>query len=121
MPNAHLVITIKDCRVEYTKGTGAGGQKRNKTSSAVRITHEPSGAVGYSEATRSQAQNKQDAFAKMARSPQMQSWLRLEMARREGTLLQAEEAAERQMAPKLLRVEGKRDGRWVELGDEDAA
>jgi len=117
--STRITVTIKDCRVECTKGTGAGGQKRNKTSSAVRITHEPSGAVGYSEASRSQAQNKQDAFGKMARSPEMQAWLRLEMARREGTLLQAEEAAERQMSPRFLRVEGKADGRWVELPAEE--
>jgi protein subunit release factor B len=47
-------VTEKDCRFDYFRGSGKGGQKRNKTDSAVRCTHAPSGAVGASEALRSQ-------------------------------------------------------------------
>nr|WP_298657373.1 peptide chain release factor-like protein [uncultured Flavobacterium sp.] len=57
-------VTKEDCDWSYTKGTGSGGQKRNKTSSAVHCTHRESGAKGYSEASRSQLDNKRDAFLK---------------------------------------------------------
>ncbi len=59
-------VTKVDLRVDYTKGSGAGGQKRNKTESAVRITHIPTGMTGYSEDQRSQTQNKKTAFRRLA-------------------------------------------------------
>ena len=52
-------VTSKDCEWDYVRGSGKGGQKRNKTSSAVRCRHLPSNAIGYAEDTRSQLQNKQ--------------------------------------------------------------
>ena len=55
-----------DLRVEYFRGSGKGGQKRNKTSSACRITHIPTGRTASSEATRSQTNNRADAFTKLA-------------------------------------------------------
>ena len=51
-------VTAKDCDWDYYRGSGAGGQKRNKTSNAVRCTHKDSKAVGKAEDTRSQLQNK---------------------------------------------------------------
>ncbi len=79
-------VTKNDCEWSYTRGTGAGGQKRNKTSSAVHCMHRPSGAHGYSEASRSQHDNKRDAFVKMAESPEFQRWNRLEAMKRIGLL-----------------------------------
>lgn len=58
-------VTAADCDWSYTKGTGSGGQKKNKTSSAVHCTHRASRAHGYSEASRSQLDNKREAFVKM--------------------------------------------------------
>jgi len=55
-------VTASDCRFDYYSGTGAGGQARNKSLSAVRCTHIASGAVGKSEEERSQKQNKITAF-----------------------------------------------------------
>jgi len=47
-------LTSSDFEWSYTKGTGPGGQKKNKTSSAVHCIHRPSGARGYAEDSRSQ-------------------------------------------------------------------
>ena len=46
-------VTAKDCRWDYFRGSGKGGQKSNMTSSRVRCTHKESGAVGQSDETRS--------------------------------------------------------------------
>jgi protein subunit release factor B len=46
-----------DLKHVYLKGSGPGGQKINKTSSAVQLTHLPTGIVVKSQATRSQKQN----------------------------------------------------------------
>ena len=53
---------LSACRVETMRGSGRGGQKRNVTDSAVRITHEPSGCTGASDATRSQTRNRRLAL-----------------------------------------------------------
>jgi protein subunit release factor B len=107
-----LSVTLRDCRVDTFRGTGKGGQKRNKTESAVRISHEPSGAVGVSDATRSQHQNRRDAFLKMVRSPHFQKWLRIETARRIGKLDNIDAVVDDAMQPTNLLVEGRENGKW---------
>ena len=78
-------VTPADCREERYRGSGAGGQNRNKRDTGVRFTHEPSGAVGESEAQRSQAQNRRVAFEKMAKSPRFIMWAKAQgQARIEG-------------------------------------
>ena len=108
-------VTAVDCDWQYERGTGAGGQKRNKTSSKVRCTHRDSGAVGVDDATRSQHQNKQAAFAKMAEHPRFKAWWKMECARQMGRLKNVDEEVDALMRPKNLRVEGKLDGKWAPI------
>jgi protein subunit release factor B len=107
-------VTAKDCEWSYTKGTGAGGQKRNKTSSAVHCHHRPSGAHGYSEASRSQHDNKRDAFVKMAESKEFQKWNKLEAMRKMGVLDEIDRAVNQEMLYNT-KLEIRIDGVWTEV------
>ena len=107
-------VTSKDCEWSYTRGSGNGGQKKNKTSSAVHCMHRPSGAHGYSEASRSQHDNKRDAFVKMAESEQFRVWNRMEAMRRMGVLDEIDRVVARELALNT-KIEVRVDGVWREV------
>lgn len=106
-------VTAADCRWDYYRGSGPGGQHRNKRDSAVRCTHISSGAVGQAEDTRSQHDNKKLAFRRMGESARFRAWARMEALRVTGKLREIEEKIDFAMKHQL-KVEVRRDGKWVD-------
>src|SRR6476660_6240310 len=56
---------LAECDVDTYRASGPGGQKRNKTSSAVRLRHEPTGLIVIAEESRSQHENKAKALRRL--------------------------------------------------------
>src|SRR3990167_7977023 len=75
-----LTLTRDHFRVDTLRGSGPGGQNRNKRETAVRITHIASGASSYCDEEREQLQNKRRAFDRLHKHPRFRAWLRQKLA-----------------------------------------
>jgi len=101
---------LAQCQVDTYRASGPGGQKRNKTSSAVRIRHPPSGLMAIAEESRSQHENRAKALKRLRQA----FFLKLRMP-----------LAPAELAPESLAArdgyDGARDrsGR-LDLGKKDA-
>lgn len=107
-----ISVTKDDCEWIYQRGSGNGGQKKNKTNSAVICTHKISRAQGYAEDMREQGRNRELAFKRMAETKEFQKWLRTETLKKMGVLDKVEETVEKAMNPKNIRVELFENGKW---------
>lgn len=67
-------VTAKDCERQTFRGSGPGGQHRNKTDTGVRFIHHPSGARAESCETRSQHENARLAWRKLGESQEFRRW-----------------------------------------------
>ena len=109
------LFTAKDFDVSYFCGSGAGGQARNKVASGVQIIHRESGAIGRASDSRSQAENKHNAFLRLVASPKM----KFEIERKLYELRQSEtmeETVEKETKDENLRFEIKNSkGKWEEV------
>lgn len=81
---------LAQCAVDLYRASGPGGQKRNKTSSAVRMRHGPSGVMAIAEESRSQFENKARALKRVrqeialhVREPFAPIAVKLEIGRRD--------------------------------------
>lgn len=86
-----IEIREEDLREDVMRASGPGGQHVNKTSSAIRLTHLPTGIVVHSQSERSQHQNRAMAM----------KLLRAKLARLEEEKREAEVAAKYDAAPKV--------------------
>jgi hypothetical protein len=70
-PTARQLLQLSDralleqCAVDVYRASGPGGQKRNKTSSAVRLRHDPTGLIVIATESRSQHENRERALKRL--------------------------------------------------------
>lgn len=115
-------VTKKDFDIQFTRGTGKGGQNRNKVETACRITHPDSGAVGYSETERTQLANKKIAFDRLFRSKEFQQWHKIKTSWALQGIINVEREIERLVNEAMnlsnIKTEIKVDGKWVEVDND---
>jgi protein subunit release factor B len=102
-----LLFTVprKDLDLTFFRAGGNGGQKQNKTSSACRITHIPSGAVGESRDQREQTQNRKLALERLVASNIFQTWVKVQAAMQEEGFANIERKLDAEMMVDKLKIE----------------
>lgn len=104
---AKLGIREEDLREQFTRGTGAGGQKINKTSSTVQLLHEPTGIEVRCQRERSQAMNR--FFARRDLCDRMEEKTLGEASKRQQAIEKIRrQKRKRSKRAKARMVEGKR-------------
>lgn len=91
------LVDKDDLVIEQIRGSGPGGQHRNKTQTGIRLTHPESGAKGEATEARSQHQNKVMAFRRLIETPEFKTWMALKLH------------------PEHLKIEVFKGGRWMTI------
>lgn len=106
-----FTLTKKDFEWDFYRAKGKGGQKRNKTESACRCRHLPSGALATAEESRSQHTNKRKAFERITKTKKFSKWIRLEVARQCGEFVDIENEVDLAMQEHNLKIESFKRGK----------
>ena len=110
-------VTRADFDETHYRGSGNGGQHRDKTSSGVRLVHRASGALGKAADSRDQPANRTAAFKRLRETTEWRLWFNemcLVSQGRKSVQQQVEEA----MAPENIVTQVLEDNRWVETSKE---
>jgi hypothetical protein len=108
---------LAQCAVDTYRASGPGGQKRNKTSSAVRLRHLPSGLIVIAEESRSQHENRARALRRLRQALylKLRTALPAEALTAEAVVAQADYHGARSPAGRLDL--GRKDPRfWPAVG-----
>ena len=98
-------VTKKDFIIEPYKGTGKGGQHRNKTMSCIRMRHPESGAEVIATENREQSKNKKLAFKRMIENKEFKTWLKIKSAKNALSEREINDKVDRMMEEKNLKIE----------------
>ena len=88
------ILTKKDLKITAIRGSGPGGQHRNKNATGIRIVHGESGAIGIATDSKSHETNLRNAFLRLTQSPEFEAWL------------------DYKLHPQNYKIEVCRDGKW---------
>lgn len=88
------IVNKNDLIITPTRGSGPGGQHRNKNYTGIRIEHPASGAVAEATDSKSQEDNRRAAFRRMIDTPEFKVWLDM------------------RVHPEHLLVEVFKEGKW---------
>jgi hypothetical protein len=108
-------LTKKDFIVEPFKGSGNGGQNRNKVMSCCRIKHPASGAVAEGKEQRDFPQNKKMAFKRLIERPEFQKWFKIQCSKSIGNYIDIDKWVNEQMSINNLKFETKINGKWTKI------
>lgn len=115
-----LGVLASDVTETFTRGTGAGGQKINKTSSTVVLRHGPTGTEVRCQEERSQAVNRERAWERFCEK--LEARVREAEAERKAEVAKARRMNRKRSArQKAILVEGKRRRAEVKAGRKGPA
>ena len=110
-----LGVFAGDVEEQFIRGSGPGGQKINKTSSTVRLRHGPTGIEVRCQRERSQAANRETAWAELC--AKLEAVLRqAEAARRDALEKARRKARPKSRRQKAIQVAGKRQRAEIKAG-----
>jgi len=107
-------VTKKNLNIEYFSGKGAGGQYRNKHQNCVRIHHKESGAMATGQSNRERKANIKEAFDGLIKHPKFKLWHSM-MVYQVMNGKSIDEMVEEQIKSNNLKIEGKKDNKWVKI------
>ncbi len=113
-------LTKKDFIVQPFKGSGPGGQNKNKNSTAIRIIHPESGAKAEAQEHKSQLQNKKAAFTRLVETDEFKKWHRIKVSEKIYGKQEIDKKLDEWMREDNIKTEtiDPETGKWTEIKKE---